>query len=263
MLSLSSCHGFATFLGSVTVCVVFIVAVTSSENETSSSSIPTTSEQWDGLNFEEHFNISQQPAPPEGQQMIIFDLDHTMFPIDFGSEEFYNLTRQENYTLKPFPEVIKVLDWLKRMGYTVAVIARTKYGSQLLVLLHKYEMTQYFKFMEIGDEPKLELINSIQYRSGVEFSEMLYFEHDSDIIVELLTKKVTPFDVTKRGLTMGNVRKGLVMFDWRPHKPTTAEYSLEEHYDYEFIKNYPPETPQTQGPRRKRKPTPTRVQKEI
>lgn len=42
------------------------------ENDT--SFIPTTSEQWDGLNCEENFNISQQSAPPEGQQMVIFDL---------------------------------------------------------------------------------------------------------------------------------------------------------------------------------------------
>lgn len=42
--------------------------------ENSTSFIPTTSEKWDGLNFEENFNISQLPAPPEGQQMIIFDL---------------------------------------------------------------------------------------------------------------------------------------------------------------------------------------------
>lgn len=74
MLSVTYNHGFMVAFMYIITSLYCPVSVTSGENDISSSSIPTTNEQWDGLNFEEHFNISQQPAPPEGQQMIIFDL---------------------------------------------------------------------------------------------------------------------------------------------------------------------------------------------
>lgn len=72
MLLLTSCHGFFVTLVHIIISLVCVISVMSGENDT--ISIPTTSEQWDGLNFEEHFNISQQPAPPEGHQIVIFDL---------------------------------------------------------------------------------------------------------------------------------------------------------------------------------------------
>lgn len=91
---------------------------------------------------------------------------------------------------------------------------------------------------------------SIQYRTRVRFCDMLYFEHNSHITIDVLHKHIIPYDVDKLGLTMETVLQGLFIYHIRPHKETTTtpKYTSEEDHDYKYAMNFSFPTNPTKKP---------------
>jgi magnesium-dependent phosphatase 1 len=60
-----------------------------------------------------------------------------------------NIYDQSGQLIKPFPEAISVLNYLKDEGYILAAASRTKQPTDALQLLDYLDWNKYFSYKEI------------------------------------------------------------------------------------------------------------------
>ncbi|XP_043233647.1 magnesium-dependent phosphatase 1-like [Amphibalanus amphitrite] len=160
-------------------------------------------------------NSSDTPRP----KLVVFDLDYTLWPfwVDThvtppfhkkGGDVFDSF----NEKVRAFPEVPDVLQWLHDEGYIIAAASRTGEirGAKQLVKLFGWE--KYFKYAEIYPGCKKKHFSRFRAESGLEYSEMIFFDDEGRNIRDLKEVGVVSVLVPHSGVTRKLVEQGLAQF---------------------------------------------------
>jgi len=119
-------------------------------------------------------------------RLIVFDLDHTLWP--FGVDSFFfkppyhknngKIFDNENKEMNCFPEVPKVLQRLSSDGIELGVASRTEYPEGAFSLIKLFDWNQYFKYKEIYPVSKLTHFNNFKINSKLLYKDMLFFDDE-------------------------------------------------------------------------------------
>lgn len=119
-------------------------------------------------------------------RLIVFDLDHTLWP--FGVDNFFfkppyhknngKIYDNENKQMVCFPEVPNVLSQLSSDGIQLGVASRTEYPSGAHSLIHLLNWSQYFSYKEIYPGSKVKHFHNFKINSQLNYREMLFFDDE-------------------------------------------------------------------------------------
>lgn len=176
-----------------------------------------------GINYHKELDISAYGALGVGREMIVFDLDRTLWPFQIDKDvnnQFERLGDVENGTNKDveaFPQAVQALDYLQREGYFLAVTSQGKQTKATEYLMELCDLVRFFNFQVLKFQPKVKAFETLHSLSNVEYEDMLYFDDDLEGTQPLLYLNVTVFKVDGNvGLTMKDVNKSLEIFAARP-----------------------------------------------
>ncbi|XP_044732035.1 magnesium-dependent phosphatase 1-like isoform X2 [Chrysoperla carnea] len=152
----------------------------------------------------------------EKPKLIAFDLDYTLWPfwVDTHVRPPFRKTPEgavkdsRDEKVKFYPEVPEVLKTLHQQGYILAVASRTPETAGANQLLKLFDWDKYFNYKEIYPGCKDKHFKQIQKNSGLQFSEMLFFDDEQRNIVDLSALGVTSI-LVDGGVTKDVVLQGL------------------------------------------------------
>ncbi|KAJ8919822.1 hypothetical protein NQ315_006351 [Exocentrus adspersus] len=102
-------------------------------------------------------------------------------------------------TIRCYPEVPEVLEKLHCEGYALAVASRTPEIEAAKQLMSLFGWEKYFKYKQIFPGCKVAHFNKIKEQSGLDFSEMMFFDDENRNIR----------DVNELGVTAVLVKNGV------------------------------------------------------
>ncbi|XP_074090904.1 magnesium-dependent phosphatase 1 [Macrotis lagotis] len=140
-------------------------------------------------------------------QLAVFDLDYTLWPfwVDTHVEPPFHRSRdgrvrdRREQLVSLYPEVPAVLERLRGLGMPVAAASRTGEIQGANQLLELFDLTKYFSHKEIYPGCKVTHFERLRQKSGIPYSEMIFFDDEKRNIV----------DVSKLGVTCIHVRGGM------------------------------------------------------
>lgn len=118
--------------------------------------------------------------------LIIFDLDFTLWNAggtwcDHTSPPYRkvndHIKDSENNIIFLYPEAKEILEDLS-VDYTLGIASRTHRPEWALELMSLFNIKHLFKYFEIYPGSKVEHFYQIQSRSGIAFSQMLFFDDE-------------------------------------------------------------------------------------
>ncbi|KAG9508490.1 Lysine-specific demethylase 6A, partial [Fragariocoptes setiger] len=161
-------------------------------------------------------------------KLMVFDLDHTLWPFHVDMFDFEPPFRSKGDTvvdkydkqIKAFPESLEVLKiWSQRCD--IAVASRTTYPEGAASLLKLFGFEQYIKYKEIYPGCKHKHFASLKKRSSVDYSEMIFFDDEYGNIRDLKEKGVESIYVDGNvGATKELVKKSVEKTFTKVEKPT-------------------------------------------
>ncbi|XP_042638030.1 magnesium-dependent phosphatase 1 [Orycteropus afer afer] len=98
-----------------------------------------------------------------------------------------------------YPDVPKILERLQSMGVPVAAASRTGEIEGANQLLELFDLVRYFVQLEIYPGSKVTHFQRLRQKTGVAFSQMIFFDDEKRNIV----------DVSKLGVTCVHVQNGM------------------------------------------------------
>ena len=158
-------------------------------------------------------------SDPPRPKLVAFDLDYTLWPFCVDTHVTPPFTKKAGTVydacgekVRPFPEVPTVLQWLHEQGYLIAAASRTGEirGAKQLVKLFDWE--KYFKYAEIYPGCKKKHFSKFRGESGIEYSEMIFFDDEGRNIRDLKELGVVSVLVPHSGVTRKLVEEGLAEF---------------------------------------------------
>lgn len=174
-------------------------------------------------------------STPDGSgpkpRLIAFDLDYTLWPfwVDTHVTPPFHLKGKEvrdtfDQRVRPFPEASEVLERLAGEGYVLAAASRTGEVRGANQLLRLFDWDRHFSHKEIYPGNKKTHFSRIRGASGVEYSEMLFFDDEPRNIRDLTQVGVVSILVPKTGVNKKLLKDGLAQFAAarRQHHPDTS-----------------------------------------
>ncbi|CAG2101996.1 unnamed protein product [Medioppia subpectinata] len=110
-----------------------------------------------------------------------------------------------------YPEVPEVLKTLFSMGYTIGIASRTSAPEDAEELLSLFDWNKYITYKQIYPGCKTTHFNRIRKESGVQLSQMLFFDDESRNIKDLKAVGVTSILVNK-GVDKVVINEGIKQF---------------------------------------------------
>ncbi|KAG7159409.1 magnesium-dependent phosphatase 1-like isoform X2 [Homarus americanus] len=152
-------------------------------------------------------------------KLIAFDLDYTLWPFwvdthvdpPFRKAKNGQVVDAQSRKVKYYKEVPSVLKQLHNEGYVLAVASRTGEIDGANQLLKLFDWEKYFTYKEIYPGSKTTHFQRIKTKSGIDFSEMLFFDDEHRNKIDLNTIGVLMILVDD-GVTQELIRKGLENF---------------------------------------------------
>ncbi|XP_053783925.1 magnesium-dependent phosphatase 1 isoform X2 [Desmodus rotundus] len=138
-------------------------------------------------------------------KLAVFDLDYTLWPfwVDTHVDPPFHKSRtvrdRRGQTIRLYPEVPEVLNRFRRLGVPVAAASRTGEIEGANQLLELFDLDRYFVQREIYPGSKVTHFERLRQKTGVPFSQMLFFDDEKRNIV----------DVSKLGVTCIHVQNGM------------------------------------------------------
>ncbi|KAB7495282.1 Magnesium-dependent phosphatase 1 [Armadillidium nasatum] len=149
-------------------------------------------------------------------KLIAFDLDYTLWPFwvdthvdpPFRKDGSGDIIDMQGRNIKCYKEVPEVLKRLHTEGYLLTVASRTSEidGALQLVKLHGWD--KYFSILEIYPGCKITHFNKLKTKTGLDFSEMLFFDDEHRNKIDLQKIGVHTI-LVKDGVTENLVKDGL------------------------------------------------------
>jgi len=167
-----------------------------------------------------------QPKLTKLPKLIIFDLDHTLWP--FGVDTYcftppFHLDKSTGklidmaaQPIEYFAQMPKILQLCADIRVPVAVASRTKWPHAAAVLLELLKLKPYITYDEIYPGPKVKHFYRLRATTGAEFNEMIFFDDEPRNIVDVSALGVHSVLVDHdAGVSEGDVRKALEEFAQR------------------------------------------------
>jgi magnesium-dependent phosphatase 1 len=127
-------------------------------------------------------------------KLFVFDLDFTLWDAggtwcDATNPPYYwsdgALLDQSNSEMELYPDVIPVLEELKRNNRKIAAASRTFEPSWAQDLLHLFDIDKYFDLKEIYPSSKIQHFSKIKKHFRMTYSEMVFFDDEHRNIHEV------------------------------------------------------------------------------
>ncbi|XP_027698891.1 magnesium-dependent phosphatase 1-like isoform X1 [Vombatus ursinus] len=110
-----------------------------------------------------------------------------------------------------YPEVPDVLERLHGLGVTMAAASRTGEIRGANQLLELFDLTKYFAYKEIYPGCKVTHFERLQQKSGIPYSEMIFFDDEKRNIIDVSKLGVTCIHVQSE-MSLHTLTKGLETF---------------------------------------------------
>ncbi len=119
-------------------------------------------------------------------ELIVFDLDFTLWTGSTWCDATcppYRLKGQyvsdsEGNVMFLFPDVIEILETLKKEGIKMALASRTRQPLWAKELMGLFKIDGYFDYKEIYPGPKTEHFNQLHHISQIPFEKMVFFDDE-------------------------------------------------------------------------------------
>ncbi|XP_044521148.1 magnesium-dependent phosphatase 1-like [Gracilinanus agilis] len=152
-------------------------------------------------------------------QLAVFDLDYTLWPfwVDTHVEPPFHKSRDGSVRdsnekiVRLYPEVPNVLEHLHGLGVTMAAASRTSEIRGANQLLEIFDLTRYFAHKEIYPGCKVTHFERLQQKSGIPYSEMIFFDDEKRNIIDVSKLGVTCIHVQSE-MSLHTLTKGLETF---------------------------------------------------
>ncbi|XP_022188665.2 magnesium-dependent phosphatase 1 isoform X1 [Nilaparvata lugens] len=152
-------------------------------------------------------------------KLIVFDLDHTLWPFKIDECVFPFRRKSDGRVvdgsntneLKLFPEVLETLQTLRDEKHCLAVASRIKDIAGAYQVLHFLQIYNLFTFVKIYPGYKIPHFRMLQRKSGIDFVDMLFFDDDRRNLRDVKRLGVTTFQVIE-GINKKTVENGFTEF---------------------------------------------------
>ncbi|XP_018580272.1 magnesium-dependent phosphatase 1-like [Anoplophora glabripennis] len=152
-------------------------------------------------------------------KLMVFDLDYTLWPFWIDTHVYPPFKTKSNGQIVDlyespvthYPEVPDVLEKLQREGYILGVASRTSEIKGALQLIDLFGWDKYFTYKEIFPGQKITHFYNIKKQSGLNFTEMMFFDDEQRNIRDISELGVVSVYV-KNGVSKKVVEEGKNMF---------------------------------------------------
>nr|WP_321357309.1 magnesium-dependent phosphatase-1 [uncultured Draconibacterium sp.] len=127
-------------------------------------------------------------------KLFVFDLDFTLWDAggtwcDATNPPYYwrdgALLDQSNSVIELYPDVIPVLEELKKNNRKIAAASRTFEPTWAQELLHLFDIDKYFDLKEIYPGSKTQHFSKIRKHLGLNYPDMVFFDDEHRNIHEV------------------------------------------------------------------------------
>lgn len=150
--------------------------------------------------------------------LIVFDLDFTLWDCggtwcDHTNPPYYKqnglIRDEEGRKLRLYPDVITILESIKYRQIPMGVASRTSAPEWADELMRLFEIKKFFSHFEIYPGSKLNHFNSLQQKSKLSYSDMVFFDDEYRNIEEVSQLGVEAVYVDD-GITKTHIEKYLI-----------------------------------------------------
>ncbi|XP_029092487.1 magnesium-dependent phosphatase 1 isoform X1 [Monodon monoceros] len=152
-------------------------------------------------------------------KLVVFDLDYTLWPFWVDTHVYPPFHKSSDGTVRDrrgqavrlYPEVPEVLERLQGLGVPVAAASRTGEVEGANQLLELFDLVRYFVHREIYPGSKVTHFKRLHQKTGVPFSQMIFFDDEKRNIVDVSKLGVTSIHV-QNGMSLQTLTQGLETF---------------------------------------------------
>ncbi|XP_004421240.1 PREDICTED: magnesium-dependent phosphatase 1 isoform X2 [Ceratotherium simum simum] len=152
-------------------------------------------------------------------KLVVFDLDYTLWPFwvdthvdpPFHKGSDGTVRDRLGQAVRLYPEVSEVLERLQGLGVPVAAASRTSEIEGANQLLELFDLVRYFVHREIYPGSKVTHFKRLQQKTGVPFSQMIFFDDEKRNIVDVGKLGVTCIHI-RNGMSLQTLTQGLETF---------------------------------------------------
>ncbi|XP_037690573.1 magnesium-dependent phosphatase 1-like isoform X2 [Choloepus didactylus] len=128
-------------------------------------------------------------------KLAVFDLDYTLWPfwVDTHVDPPFHRSSDgivrdsRGHIVRLYPDVPEIMVRLQGLGVPVAAASRTGEIEGANQLLEVFDLVKYFVYREIYPGSKVTHFKRLQQKTGVSFSQMIFFDDEKRNIVDIST----------------------------------------------------------------------------
>lgn len=152
-------------------------------------------------------------------KLAVFDLDYTLWPFwvdthvdpPFHKSSDGTVRDRRGQNIRLYPEVPEVLERLQSLGVPVAAASRTGETEGANQLLELFDLVKYFVHREIYPGSKVAHFERLHHKTGVPFSQMVFFDDEKRNIIDVGKLGVTCVHI-QNGMSLQTLTQGLETF---------------------------------------------------